>query len=159
MSRIFRHASLSVPVRMGATALAVALTMVVTSPAPDGAAAPPPKQFLANLNSGQETPPNDSNGFGVAHFTFDEATKMLSVSASYRDLTSAEVGAHIHGPALPGQAADILFPLDSGSPKSQCVGPLTNTQKAALLRNRLYINIHTANNTGGEIRGQILRIK
>jgi hypothetical protein len=159
MSRVFRSASLSVAIRMSATALAVALAMVVTSPVPDGAAAPPPMQFLANLNSGQETPPNSSNGFGVAHLTFDGASKMLCVSASYSGLGSAEVAAHIHGPALPGEPANILFPLDIGSPKSQCVGPLNNTQKAALLKKQLYINIHTANNPDGEIRGQILRVK
>jgi hypothetical protein len=122
-------------------------------------AASRPKQFLSNLNAGQETPPNPSNGFGVAHLTFDESTKMLCFSISYSGLGSAEILAHIHGPADPGVPAGIVFPLALGSPKSGCVGPLDSVQKSSLLKNQLYINIHTAGFPGGEIRGQILRIK
>ena len=122
-------------------------------------AAAGPKQFLANLNAGQETLAIASNAFGVAHLTFDEPTKMLCLTVSYDGLTSAEMAAHIHGPALPGEDADVLFPLPAGSPKDTCVGPLDKTAKKALLKNQLYINVHTANNTCGEIRGQILRIK
>jgi hypothetical protein len=122
-------------------------------------AASGPKQFLVNINSGQETPPNASNAFGVAHLTFDETSKMLCFSISYSGLGSAEILAHIHGPGAPGVAGGILFPLAVGSPKSGCVGPLDNVEKANLLKNLLYINIHTAGFPGGEIRGQILRIK
>ena len=122
-------------------------------------AGPKPKQFLANLNAGQETLAIASNAFGVAHLTFDEASKMLCMTASYSGLSSAESAAHIHGPALPGEDAGILFPLPVGSPKDTCVGPLDTDQKKALLQNELYMNVHTADNTSGEIRGQILRIK
>jgi hypothetical protein len=81
------------------------------------------------------------------------------LTVSYDGLTSAETAAHIHGPALPGVDANVLFPLPAGSPKDTCVGPLDKDQKKALLKNQLYINVHTMNNTNGEIRGQILRIK
>jgi hypothetical protein len=53
----------------------------------------------------------------------------------------------------------ILFALPLGNPKTVCVGPFSNQEKSILLKNATYINIHTTNHTGGEIRGQILRIK
>lgn len=122
-------------------------------------AAPAPKQFMSVLNGGQETPPVASAGSGVAHLTFDETTKMLCFSITSQSLGSAEILAHVHGPALPGTPAGIAFALPLGNPKSGCVGPLDKNQKSALLKNLLYINIHTAGFPGGEIRGQILRIK
>ena len=39
------------------------------------------------------------------------------------------------------------------------VGPLTKKQKKDLLRGLFYINVHTANNPPGEIRGQVLGVK
>lgn len=122
-------------------------------------AAPPPKQFLSVLNGGQETPPVASNGSGVAHLTFDETTKMLCFSITHQLLGSAEILAHVHGPALPGTPAGVVFALPLGASKSGCVGPLDKNQKSDLLKSLLYINIHTAGFPGGEIRGQILRIK
>ena len=144
-------------------ALAAALPLA-WSPAPAHAAAL--KQFLANVNAGQETAANGSNAFGVAHCTYDETDstsanyKKLCCNISYSGLSSAETVAHIHGPAVPGVAGGLLFTLPAGSPKNNaCVGPLDSTQKSELLHNLLYMNIHTTANVGGEIRGQILRIK
>lgn len=136
-------------------AIALATTSMVTA----AAAAPAPKQFLAVLNSGQETPPVASAGNGAAHLTFDESTKMLCYSITFQSLSSAEILAHIHGPALPGTPGGVLFPLPLGNPKSGCVGPLDKNQKSTLLKNSTYVNIHSTAFPAGEIRGQILRIK
>jgi hypothetical protein len=142
----------------GVVALTAALA-IASALAAAPALAGGPRQFLANLNASQETPPNASNAFGVAHFTFDDTTLMLCFSIAYSGLGSSEISAHIHGPGLPGVPAGILFTLPAGSPKSGCAGPLTSDQKKALLKNELYTNVHTTGFSGGEIRGQILRIK
>jgi hypothetical protein len=118
-----------------------------------------PKQYLANINAGQETPPLAEPGFGVAHLTLDNATDMLCFSISFDGLASGEIAAHIHGPSQPGVPSGIIFPLALGNPKNGCVGPLTNQQAKDLNKNLWYINIHTSGHTGGELRGQILRIK
>jgi hypothetical protein len=123
------------------------------------AAAPPPKNFVAVLNSPQETPPTGTAGNGAAYLTFTETTKQLCYAINFQALGSAEILAHVHGPAQPGTPAGIQFALPLGNPKSGCVGPLTNTQKSELLKNLYYINIHTTGFPGGEIRGQILRVK
>jgi hypothetical protein len=52
------------------------------------------------LNASQETPPTGEVSTGIAHLTFDEPTKMLCISLTYADLSSAEIMAHVHG-ALP----------------------------------------------------------
>lgn len=143
-------------------ALAVLVTAALaaaSSPTTFASAAAPPKQFLAVINGPQETPPVATAGNGAAHLTFNETTKMLCFSINFQSLVGAEILAHIHGPALPGTPAGILFPLPLGNPKAGCVGPLTKDQKNALLKNSTYINIHSAAFPGGEIRGQILRVK
>ena len=108
----------------------------------------------------QEVPPTASTGSGTAVVTFDEGTLELCISASFQGLTSNAVAAHIHGPAPAGTNAGILFGLagfpaaTSGSIPEQCF-TLSATQREQLCGGLFYINIHTQNFPGGEIRGQI----
>jgi CHRD domain len=118
--------------------------------------------FTAVLTSGQEPPPNTNNSpaFGVAFVTFNTDTGELCFSISYEEsqLTSRETNAHFHAPAPPGMNADVIVQLPTpGAPKNGCVTPdLTEDQRSDLFQGLWYINIHTANNPGGEIRGQVL---
>jgi hypothetical protein len=118
--------------------------------------------FTAVITSGQEPPPNTnaSEAFGVALVTFNRGSGELCFSISYDEslLTSAETNAHFHAPAPPGENAPVVVPLPTpGSPKNGCVTPdLTEDLRRALFRGLWYVNIHTANNPGGEIRGQVI---
>jgi hypothetical protein len=118
--------------------------------------------FTAVPTSGQEPPPNtnDSKAFGVALVTFNADTGEICFSISYEEfnLTSEETNAHFHAPAPPGVNAPVIIQLPTpGSPKNGCVtADLTEDQRHDLLRGLWYINIHTANNPGGEIRGQVI---
>jgi hypothetical protein len=118
--------------------------------------------FTALLTSGQEPPPNtnDSKAFGVAFVTFNAETGEVCFSISYEEfnLTSEETNAHFHASAPPGVNASVIIQLPTpGSPKNGCVTPeLTEAQRRDLLQGLWYINIHTAKNPGGEIRGQVL---
>jgi hypothetical protein len=117
--------------------------------------------FTALLTSGQEPPPNtnDSKAFGVAFVTFNTETGEVCFSISYDEekLTSEETVAHFHAPAPPGVNAPVIIPLPTGSPKNGCVTPdLTEDLRHELFRGFWYINIHTATNPGGEIRGQLI---
>ena len=120
--------------------------------------------LIALINGPQEVPPTTtSNAFGVAHMTFDASTSMLCYTIAYSALTTTETAAHFHGPALPGVDAGVLLdispsPSPLSSPKNGCVGPLSATQQADLLARKLYINIHSTQFPGGEIRGQVLPI-
>ena len=130
--------------------------------------------FIAIINGGQENPPTPSKAFGVAHMTFNDGTRMLCYSISYTGPSSfagVETSAHFHGPAEAGVNAGIQFsispaPSALGSPKNDCVGPLSDDQEDDLKDGLFYINIHTSKIVdliqvgfpGGEIRGQVLPI-
>ena len=62
---------------------------------------------------------------------------------------------HFHGPAAKGENADVAVPIED--PKSGAKGSatLTDAQAADLTAGRYYINVHTAANPDGEIRGQV----
>jgi hypothetical protein len=72
-----------------------------------------------------------------------------------------EILAHIHGPAAPGVGpAPVVVALPVGNNKVGCaVAPPPPFNKAELFKNLYYVNIHSAAFPGGEIRGQIFRIK
>jgi hypothetical protein len=139
---------------------AAALALLVASPAV--ADHPRPETFIAIINAPQEVPPVlDSNGQGLAFFTYDSFTRELCYSISYDGLEQAEIASHIHGPAEPGENAGVLFPISPessplGSPKSGCVGRLTSSQGRDLRNGLLYFNVHTSDFPNGEIRGQIV---
>ena len=128
------------------------------------------KTFHATLTADQEVPPTASSGTGTATLTLDPNTKMLTWSVTYNGLSgrpemlgaagrgAAATAAHIHGPAAPGANAGVVVDLSpSGPPVNPITGStaVTDAQIADLIAGKDYVNIHTAVNKGGEIRGQI----
>ncbi|MEP6955248.1 MAG: DUF1800 family protein [Chthoniobacterales bacterium] len=104
-----------------------------------------------------------SNGAGTSSLRLSADETFAIISTSYSGLTGPLSGAHIHGPADPGQAGGILFDIDQATPQSD--GTLlwvfvpvgTNTVADivnAIKSGRTYINLHTAAYPNGEIRGQ-----
>jgi hypothetical protein len=121
-----------------------------------GAAHGATKTFKATLDAASEVPPTTSAGTGAATATLDTATRKLTWDVTYSGLTGPAMAAHIHGPANPGQNAPVLIPF-TGSLASPIKGSkvLTAAQAGALEAGKYYVNIHTAKNKGGEIRGQL----
>ncbi|HTV45822.1 MAG TPA: CHRD domain-containing protein [Stellaceae bacterium] len=113
--------------------------------------------FKATLNGSSEVPPTTSTATGTATASLDTATRRLSWEVTYSGLTGPAKAAHIHGPAAPGRNAPVAVPL-TGSLASPIKGSavLTAAQVASLEAGDDYINIHTAKNPGGEIRGQLM---
>jgi hypothetical protein len=105
-----------------------------------------------------KVPPNDSNGTGMLEATYDSSSKQLSYTADYSGLTGNATMAHFHGPADAGKNAPIVVPVQ-GSVASPIKGTatLTDAQAAELLAGKLYFNVHTEKNKGGEIRGQVTK--
>ena len=107
------------------------------------------------LSGANEVPAVAGTGMGDVTATLDMSTQVLTVSGTYMGLTGVAVAAHIHGPAMAGTNAGVLFPLVakdgmiSGTPK------LTTMQMDDLAAGKFYVNVHTAANGGGEIRGQL----
>jgi hypothetical protein len=115
--------------------------------------------FVANLSGAQEVPAVTSPGRGVCRVILNPAQTQISVNCNYSGLSSAANAAHIHGNAPVGANAPVLFNFGAISGTSGTITnqtfTLTPQQVADLRQNRMYVNVHTANNPGGEIRGQL----
>jgi hypothetical protein len=118
--------------------------------------------FGATLSGRDEVPPaNSRTATGTARLEYDRARQLVIWDVSFSNLTSAATAAHIHGPADPdGNAGVVLtlpprnmFPIVSPLQGSATV---TEAQAADLMAGKWYINIHTAGNPNGEIRGQLI---
>jgi hypothetical protein len=120
----------------------------------------PVRTYSATLTGSQEVPPTGSAGTGAGTVVLDGLEEQIAANGSYSALTSNASGAHIHGPAAPGAAAGILFPLDglvaatSGLIPDQSFA-ITPAQVADLKAGLHYVNIHSTTHSGGEIRGQL----
>jgi hypothetical protein len=139
---------------IGAAASAVALTFASRSQAAT-------TQFKADLKASSEVPPNTTAGTGTVTMTFDSDSKQLSWKGSYSDLSGPATAAHIHGPAEVGKNAGVVTWISTkGSPfPSPFEGSvtLTDAQAGDLMAGLYYVNIHTAANPGGEVRGQLVK--
>ena len=95
---------------------------------------------------------------GTGTLTLNRDTGALSGSITTSGLSSATVNAHIHT-GLAGIAGGVVVALDFATANTVSVIPgtvLSSAQMTELLNANYYINVHTTNNTGGELRGQIL---
>lgn len=120
--------------------------------------------FRAALNGASERP-NPVNSAGTGRGFFRLNGNQLAFDIEYRGLSGVALGAHIHGPANINESADVLFdlaPFNGGafgnSGAIAGVLTLTEEQREMVLAGRTYLNLHSAQNPGGEIRGQIMSV-
>lgn len=114
--------------------------------------------YYAYLSSAQEVPANASTGSGYARVVLNESALTVTWTVVFTGLSSNQTASHIHGPAAVGANAGVLinFPAVGGT-----AGTLTGTaaitavQISHLRAGNGYVNIHTSNFAGGEIRGQL----
>lgn len=97
-----------------------------------------------------------SNGKGMMTGRYNSTTHMLYWHVRYSHLTGKLTMSHFHGPAKPGENAPVLVPI-SGPHASPLTGhaKITDDQAKTILSGMTYVNLHTAKNPGGEIRGQV----
>lgn len=123
--------------------------------------------FTASLSGDQEVPPVTTTASGTAtvNIITDSEVTEINYEVTYSGLSGPLAASHIHcGP--PGVAAGIMLPFVIGpSPFS---GTLTEADFAAcgsvttfagaldaIRAGNTYVNLHTALNPPGEIRGQL----
>jgi hypothetical protein len=114
-------------------------------------------KMKATLNGASEVPANTTAGKGTADIDYDAATKKLSWKLSYSGLTGPATAAHFHGPAEPGKNAGVAVPIAPTTSPSEGSATLTDAQAADLMAGKYYVNVHTAANPAGEIRGQVTK--
>ncbi len=117
--------------------------------------------FKADLKGSSEVPPNTTTGSGSGTVTLDSATNKITWNATFSGLTGPATAAHIHGPAPAGKNAGVLIWLSTkGKPATSPLSgsaTLTAAQASDLTNGQCYINVHTAANPGGEVRGQLMK--
>jgi hypothetical protein len=111
--------------------------------------------LVAYLSGSAAVPPNNSDAFGEAQFTYDSDTRRLDYFVTYDGLSTAQVG--IYGPATVNQNTPVLIAFPT--PDSPISGAiiLSREQGAELLTGKLYVDAHGEGYANGEIRGQIER--
>src|SRR3546814_211122 len=138
--------------------------------------------FTANLNGASENPPNASLGSGFTQADFDSTAHTMRLLVTFSGLTGQTTAAHIHSPAVPPGNAGVATQLPSfaGFPLGVTSGSYNQTfdmtlatnynptfitdnggnvagEEAALLASMkagtAYLNIHSTEYHGGEIRG------
>ena len=114
------------------------------------------QNFRAALSSAAEVPSNASGGTGTLEASLDKGTSVLKWKVTYSGLTGPATAAHLHGPAMPGANAGVVVPFPSASSPAEGSATLTPAQIADLMAGKWYVNVHTAQNPGGEIRGQVM---
>lgn len=116
------------------------------------------EKMKATLDGKSEVPPNASAGTGTADIDYDAATKKLSWKLTYSGLSGPATAAHFHGPAEAGKNAGVALAIPSATTSPvEGNATLTDAQAADLTAGKYYINVHTAANPGGEIRGQVTK--
>jgi hypothetical protein len=117
------------------------------------------KTTTTALSGANEVPAVQTPGKGTAVLAFDPATRELSWTLEFSDLTGPATAAHFHGPAAPGKnAPPTLWIVEKGAvPVSPAKGSATLTpeQAKAFTDGEWYVNVHTTTNPSGEIRGFI----
>ena len=143
--------------------------------------------FTTTLTGSQEVPPSGSPGIGSALVTLDTVTNILTINVSFAGLVSPTTASHIHCCTGPGANAMVAtaVPTFPGFPLGVTTGTylmsfdLTSAATynpafiaahggtvaaaqaafiAGLTSGQTYLNIHTVQFPGGEIRGQLAEI-
>ncbi len=116
------------------------------------------EKLKATLSGASEVPANTSKGTGTVDANYDAASKKLTWKLTYSGLTGPATAAHFHGPADATKNAGVAVPItNAASSPAEGSATLTDAQAADLLAGKYYVNVHTAANPGGEIRGQVTK--
>ena len=118
-----------------------------------------PQTYQAAISGAQQVPPTASAGTGTMTAKYQPDTRALTYNVEYTGLSGPATGAHIHAPAGPGATAPVAIPFPNASSPIKGGVTLTPAQAEQLASGQGYVNIHTAANPNGEIRGQIARVQ
>lgn len=118
-----------------------------------GAASADIATYTAVLSGDNEVPPVATAASGAATLVLDTETLQATWMLEFSDHSSGQTGAHFHN-APAGINGGVVFALPLGSPVNG-VWAMTQGQADELAAGNIYVNVHTAEFPGGEIRGQM----
>ena len=164
--------------------MALALLFTASTMLPAASATAAVTIFTADLSGLQENPVNASPGSGTAIVTVDDDLFTMRVEVTFADLIGTTIASHIHCCETPPTNATVATQTPSfvGFPLGVTSGTFDNTFDmtlassyragfitdhggtvdsafdallAGMLAGESYLNIHTSEFPGGEIRGQL----
>jgi hypothetical protein len=112
--------------------------------------------LTAALYGASEVPAVTTPATGTATVEVDRGTRVVRWIVTYDGLSGPLRAVHFHGPAAPGANAPVVVPLSVGPSPIEGQAQLSDINVADLIQGRYYINLHTAANPNGEIRGQVV---
>ena len=145
-------------------AIVVAATAVACGSDDNSITTPPAPTDVATLSGAGEFPPKAVPGTGNATIVKNGTTYTYTIT--FTGLTGPLTLAHIHGPAASGANANVIVPFDATGQGTSgtLTGTFTGTNNPNVSPDSLdklmasgnaYVNLHTAANGAGEIRGQL----
>lgn len=158
MRRVFLM-TMAAAMLLGAAAVTEAQTIAMTS----------------TLSGANEIPGVVTGAFGTAAVSYDASTQTVSWTIDVFNMPSGTNNAHFHvgGPGVAGPTVvNIAFPAGVSN-DFRLTGSATAANLLvrgdqgirswedfvqALLGGQIYINVHSAVNAGGEVRGQVVRV-
>ncbi|MDX5435576.1 MAG: CHRD domain-containing protein [Pontibacter sp.] len=110
------------------------------------------KVVLSNikLSGNQEVPSNNSTATGTMNGLYDKTTKKLDYSIVLNGVTATAM--HLHKAAV-GANGDVVMEITG---LKGTTAAFTAAQETDLLEGNLYLNVHSAAQPGGELRGQVV---
>jgi CHRD domain len=117
-------------------------------------------RLSATLNAGQEIPKQAvKNQSGHGSFTGTLAGTKLTWKLTWAKLTGPATAAHIHLGAM-GKSGDVVVaicgPCGNASGSKSGTATIPATLLKTIQKHGTYVNVHTAKNPAGEIRGQLV---
>lgn len=141
---------------MAVALVCISSVLVLASFASASHAKKPAQKFSAALNVGQEVPHPKGTEVGASgRFTATLTGTTLKWTLTFAHLSGPATASHIHSGAR-GKSGPVLVSL-CGPCTSPASGTATVTQAQItdMVAGKDYVNVHTAKNPNGEIRGQI----
>jgi hypothetical protein len=115
------------------------------------------EMFTAYLEGRQEAPAVTTAATGYARILVNETTMQITYTVVFNNLSSAQTGAHLHSGAR-GVAGPVIIGFATPGGTSGTItgtAAITAGQLALMRQHGTYVNVHSVNNSGGEIRGQV----
>src|SRR5260221_4027593 len=121
----------------------------------------PKSDFQSTLNGSNEVPSTQSRASGYFEARYRPSTKVLEYRLNLVGLSGPITTGYLHGPAVPGENAEKVSPINIPIYDNTIWDgvTLTEEQAAEVLAGRWYVNVMTIEYPDGEIRGQILPVR
>ena len=118
-----------------------------------------PESFQVPLTGAQEVPAVDTGAKGIAKLSYDPASRVVTWTITYSGLSGPATMAHFHGPAAKGENAGVqIWLTEKGKAVESPIkgqATLTPDQAKDFAAGKWYVNVHTEQHPGGEIRGYV----